>query len=107
LFVVAIDAPHRRVIVGPRASLRATSISLHDVNWLADPAEAAECSVKVRSMRAPVSARVAASANGAAVVQLAEPEEAVAPGQACVFYKGSQVLGGGWITRDKPLLDSP
>jgi tRNA-uridine 2-sulfurtransferase len=107
LFVVAIEAPQRRVVVGPRASLQATSIRLHDVNWLADPAEASECGVKVRSMRAPVSAQVTAGANGAAVVHLAEPEEAVAPGQACVFYKGSQVLGGGWIARDKPLLDSP
>jgi tRNA-specific 2-thiouridylase len=77
------------------------------VNWLADPAEAAECSVKVRSMRAPVPARVAAGVNGVAVVELLEPEEAVAPGQACVFYKGARVLGGGWISRDKPLLDSP
>lgn len=107
VFVVAIDAPNRRVVVGQRASLRATKVSLYDVNWLADPAEAMDCSVKVRSMRAPVAARVMAGANGTALVDLADPEEAVAPGQACVFYKGSRILGGGWIMRDKPLLDSP
>jgi tRNA-specific 2-thiouridylase len=30
-------------------------------------------------------------------VELAAPEDAIAPGQACVFYDGSRVLGGGWI----------
>ena len=34
---------------------------------------------------------------GAARVELLAPEDAVAPGQACVFYDGSHVLGGGWI----------
>jgi tRNA-specific 2-thiouridylase len=39
--------------------------------------------------------------DGGAVVELDQPEEAVAPGQACVVYDGDRVLGGGWITRDK------
>jgi tRNA-specific 2-thiouridylase len=51
-------------------------------------------------MRPPVAATVTPLADGAARVELAEPEEAIAPGQACVFYGGedSRVLGGGWIT---------
>ena len=56
-----------------------------------------ECSVKVRSMRPPVAATVTALGGGAARVALAAPEDAIAPGQACVFYDGSRVLGGGWI----------
>ena len=35
-------------------------------------------------------------------VELADPEYGVAPGQACVFYDGSRVLGGGWIRREAP-----
>jgi tRNA-specific 2-thiouridylase len=97
LFVLALDAARARVVVGPRSSLRTRNIALREVNWLADPAEAADCTVKVRSMRAPVSARVAAGEGGTASVELAEAEEAIAPGQACVFYKGDRVLGGGWI----------
>jgi len=56
--------------------------------------------VKVRSMRPPVAATVTPLAGAAARVELAAPEEAIAPGQACVFYEeaGSRVLGGGWIT---------
>jgi tRNA-specific 2-thiouridylase len=51
-------------------------------------------------MRPPVAATVTPLGNGAARVELAAPEEAIAPGQACVFYEeaGSRVLGGGWIT---------
>lgn len=98
LFVIRLDAENRRVVVGPRAALKTSRILLKDVNWLADPAEAAECSVKVRSMRPPVAARVLPCPDGAEV-ELVAPEEGVAPGQACVFYKQSRVLGGGWIAR--------
>ena len=97
LFVLALDGERARVIVGPRSSLRTQNIMLRDVNWLADPAEAADCVVKVRSMRAPAPARVIPGEDGAAAVEFVEAEEAIAPGQACVFYKGSRVLGGGWI----------
>ncbi|HUS56103.1 MAG TPA: aminomethyltransferase beta-barrel domain-containing protein, partial [Thermohalobaculum sp.] len=40
--------------------------------------------------------------DGRADVELLNPEEGVAPGQACVFYapEGSRVLGGGWIGRE-------
>ena len=97
LFVVALNAAEARVVVGPREALRTRNIVVQEVNWLADPAEAVDCAVKVRSMRAPVAARVTAGEGRAASIELAAAEEAVAPGQACVFYKGSRVLGGGWI----------
>jgi tRNA-specific 2-thiouridylase len=97
MFVLALDAARARVVVGPRSSLITRNIALREVNWLADPAEAADCAVKVRSMRAPVPARVVAGEGGTVSVELAEAEEAIAPGQACVFYKGDRVLGGGWI----------
>jgi tRNA-specific 2-thiouridylase len=98
LFVQRLDAANARVVVGPRSSLKCRSIVLRDVNWLADPVDAKACAVKVRSMRPPVAATVTAGADASAVVELVHGEEAIAPGQACVFYKGSRVLGGGWIT---------
>ncbi len=101
LFVVAIDAARKRVVVGPRAALKARTILLRDVNWLAPSDRVVECAVKVRSMRPPVPAEVAALGNGHAIVTLHAPEEAIAPGQACVFYErdGTRVLGGGWIAK--------
>jgi tRNA-uridine 2-sulfurtransferase len=96
LFVLRLDAAKAEVVVGPRGALKSGRVVLKAVNWLADPSQAAQCTVKLRSMRPAVPAKVAADGAGA-VVELMEPEEAVAPGQACVFYDGSRVLGGGWI----------
>ena len=95
--MLSLDAARARVVVGPRSSLRTQSISLRDVNWLVDPLADSDCTVKVRSMRTPAAARVSAGAGRTATVEFAVPEEAIAPGQACVFYLGSRVLGGGWI----------
>jgi len=101
LFVLKLDAPNRRVVVGPREALRIRNIALRDVNWLVPSSGPFECTVKVRSTRPPVAARVTPLADGAAEVELLGIEEAVAPGQACVFYEttGTRVLGGGWIAR--------
>jgi len=97
LFVLKLDAANARVVVGPRAALAASAITLREVNWLAPVSGMIECAVKVRSMRPPVPARVTPLDAGGARVELLAPEDSVAPGQACVFYDGSRVLGGGWI----------
>jgi tRNA-specific 2-thiouridylase len=104
LFVVSLDAARARVVVGSRDSIRVRTIELGDVNWLMVPPAVLDCVVKVRSMRPPVPARVVAGADGRATVELAAGEDAVAPGQACVFYEtgGTRVLGGGWITATAP-----
>lgn len=99
IFVVGLDAPSKRVIVGPREALRVKNITLSNINWLT-PFEG-DCRVKTRSTRAPGPARVRPLEGGAAIVELPSGEEGVAPGQACVFYAedGSRVLGGGWIVK--------
>jgi tRNA-specific 2-thiouridylase len=110
LFVVRLDPEARRVIVGPRSALARRTIPLAEVNWLGDaPFEAAppdgwEALVRVRSTRPPKPARLHPAPGNRAQVELLDPEEGVAPGQACVFYapEGSRVLGGGWITRPEP-----
>jgi tRNA-specific 2-thiouridylase len=99
LFVTHLDANSRRVVVGPRDALRTRIIRLESVNWLAPSATALSCTVKVRSTRSPTRAVVTPLHGATAVVELLEGEDAVAPGQACVFYEegGTRVLGGGWI----------
>jgi tRNA-specific 2-thiouridylase len=107
LFVVRLDAEARQVVVGPREALATSSVSVAEVNWLGDAALQAapeggwEVAVRVRSTRRPVPARLHPDDRGRVRVELLRPEEAVAPGQACVFYaaEGSRVLGGGWIVR--------
>ena len=99
LFVLKLDPVNAKVVVGPRSALGSSIITLKEVNWLAAHDTAFAARVKVRSMRPPVAAIVTPLPGGAARVELAAPEEAIAPGQACVFYEeaGSRVLGGGWI----------
>jgi tRNA-specific 2-thiouridylase len=99
LFVLKLDPVNARVIVGPRSCLGSSTITLRDVNWLGPHCQPFEARVKVRSMRPPVAATVTPLPHHGARVELAAPEEAIAPGQACVFYEsgGSRVLGGGWI----------
>jgi tRNA-specific 2-thiouridylase len=99
LYVLSLDPARARVLVGPKESLRVRSIVLREVNWLAPRSGAVECSVKVRSTREPVMARVTPVEDGGAIVELPAGETAVAPGQACVLYDGTQVLGGGWIAK--------
>jgi tRNA-specific 2-thiouridylase len=102
--VVRLDPVRRRLVVGPKSALGITAVRLGNVNWLAhqsseDEGEAVE--IKLRSAAAPVPARLWLDGRGGARVELAEPQLGVAPGQACVFYRGSRVLGGGWIRRDE------
>ena len=101
LFVLKLDAAKAQVVVGPRAALASRAITLRDVNWLTVERAPFDCLVKVRSMRPAVPARVIPQADGARV-ELLNPEEAVAPGQACVFYRDGRVLGGGWIKDADP-----
>ncbi len=93
--VVALDATTRRVVVGRRGG-GVTRVGLRDVHWLIPPpADALRCMVKLRAREAPHGAWVH---DAGAVVELDEPA-LPAPGQACVFYDGTRVLGGGFIRR--------
>jgi len=110
LYVVHLDAARARVVVGPREALETHRIHLRDVNWLGDAPladigpEGIEVFAKVRSTRPPRPAVLRREA-GATVVDLADGESGVAPGQACVLYAedgdDARVLGGGFIERSE------
>jgi tRNA-uridine 2-sulfurtransferase len=102
LYVVRLELESRRVVVGPRAALPCAGVELTEVNWLGDgplPDGGVELEVKHRAQEPAVRAHLRATGEGRARVAFAEPQAGVAPGQACVFYRGSRVLGGGWIER--------
>ncbi|MCW5718394.1 MAG: tRNA 2-thiouridine(34) synthase MnmA [Bauldia sp.] len=107
LYVVHLDPAARRVVVGPRSALLTQELVLSGVNWLGDvPLDRApqgvEVEARIRSTRPPRPARVFVR-DGVVRVELAEGENGVAPGQACVFYDGAgpgaRLLGGGFIAR--------
>ncbi len=101
-YVVRIEPETRRIVIGPRDALATRTVCVSGVNWLGgavEPGREIECEVKLRNTMAPVAARLKLDRDGGAVVELAGPEFGVSPGQACVFYDGDRVLGGGWIAR--------
>lgn len=86
------------VIVGPKTSLARKILRLKDVNWLG-PVDGLPCAlqVKIRSSSTLMSATLDKNYS----VTLDQAEYGIAPGQACVFYNKTQVLGGGWITHSE------
>ena len=103
IYVLRLDAASRRVVVGPKAALATRVIPVREINWLGDaPLESQaewHLEVKVRSTRPPRAAILRPLSATEAEVELLDPEDGVAAGQACVFYEAgsSRVLGGGWV----------
>ncbi len=98
LYVIRLNPENHQVIVGPYEALACKEIWIKQVNWLGDPQEdPVICQVKVRSSRAAVPATLSLMADKHARVVFSTPEYGVSAGQACVFYQGTRVLGGGWI----------
>jgi tRNA-specific 2-thiouridylase len=100
LYVARLEPGTRRVVVGPRAALPQSTIVARAMNWLIPPPIAPmACQVKLRARETPQPAVVVWDAEKAEIsVVPAEPAIA-APGQACVLYDGTRVLGGGVIAR--------
>src|SRR5262245_28249109 len=98
-YVLQIVPATNEVVVGDREELLASGLLASRVNWLLEtpPAHPLQCEVKIRYRHPATPATVLALPDGGARVEFVEPQSAVTPGQAVVFYDGSRVLGGGWI----------
>jgi len=101
LYVVAIDAERNRVIVGESEDLLSREFSAAGVNWVAcdEPTVPVRAEVRVRYRHEAAPATIEVTGEGRARVRFDEPQRAITPGQATVFYRGDEVLGGGWIVR--------
>ncbi|MDT7605425.1 MAG: tRNA-uridine 2-sulfurtransferase [Acidobacteriota bacterium] len=101
LYVVQIDATRRRVVVGGDEELLSREFTAAGVNWIAfdEPADPVRAEVRVRYRHEAAPATVEMIGDGRARVVFDEPQRAITPGQATVFYRGEEVLGGGWIAR--------
>jgi len=114
LYVIALDRTQNRVVVGGNDELLRRRCLVREVNWIRPVEDGEEfgASVKIRNKHVAAPARVkavavkseaadlrrSAPATGwVAEVEFVEPQRAITPGQAAVFYDGDEVVGGGWI----------
>ncbi len=103
-YVLDIDVPKNRVVVGGIDELFATGLTANDVNWIDPEAQDAArtglsgVEAKIRYRHAGAACVVTSNDDGTIRMEFSEPQKAVTPGQAVVIYRGEEVLGGGWIT---------
>jgi len=101
LYVIGIDAALNQIVVGEQDDLLVTEFIAARVNWIAfdNPTTPVRAEVRVRYRHTPASATITPLEGARAQVVFDEPQRAITPGQATVFYRGDEVLGGGWIVR--------
>ena len=99
LYVLKIDAECGEVTVGPRAALERATVSASRMNWIARdaPVDWQSASAQIRHRHTAALGQLRATETDRAEFVFDEPQLAVAPGQAVVFYDGDLVIGGGWI----------
>ncbi len=99
LYVLQIEPGENRVVVGEEKDLLAPGLHGERLHWIGPaPQGPVEATVKIRSRHPGVEARIRPLGEGRVEIDFAHPQRGVTPGQAAVFYQGSRVLGGCWIT---------
>jgi tRNA-specific 2-thiouridylase len=99
LYVLEIRPDSAEVVVGPREALERRTLTASLVNWVSgEPAvDWTRVSAQIRHRHAAAPARVRAIDAARAELEFDDPQSAITPGQAVVFYDGDVVVGGGWI----------
>jgi tRNA-uridine 2-sulfurtransferase len=100
--VLGVEAENNRVIVGYDDELLAGEFTAAGVNWIAfdNPTTPVDAEVRVRYRHTAAPAIITPLPGNRAQVKFDEPQRAITPGQATVFYRGDEVVGGGWIVKN-------
>ncbi len=108
LYVVEIEPETRRVIVGNDEELWHSAYRVERCSWGKDGEVVPGTSVmaKIRHSHEGAMAKLYPEGGGRVLVELEEPQRAITPGQASVFYSGDTILGGGWIMKGQPMSRS-
>lgn len=105
-YVVGFDHRNNVLVVGREEQLLNTELVATNTNWVRpiDEMRTIDCSARVRSRSEEAPCEVIAYENNTVRVRFKNPQRAITPGQAIVFYSGEEVLGGGFIERAGPVL---
>ncbi len=97
--MLAIDPDRNAVVVGLRDEVFGSELVAAEVNWtsIEKPTRPIAVEAKIRYLHKQAEALVTPMGNGKAHVRFEQPQMAIAPGQAVVFYQEDAVVGGGTI----------
>lgn len=102
LYVIQIERAKNQIVVGEAEDLESTEFIARGVNWIVfdEPSDPVRASVKVRYRHEPAPATIHPLPERTARIVFDDPQRAITPGQATIFYNGDEVVGGGWIVRN-------
>jgi tRNA-specific 2-thiouridylase len=100
-FVVGYDTKAQALIVGPEQYLFNSELTATDVNWIRpmDQLRGIRCKARIRSRHDEADCQVTCFENNRIHVEFDQPQRAITPGQAIVFYQGNEAIGGAFIER--------
>ena len=101
LYVIGINSDTNRVTVGQQEELLSDEFTAAGVNWIAidDPTKPVRAQVRARYRHTAAPATITPLPDARVRVRFDEPQRAITPGQAAVFYRGDELIGGGWIVK--------
>jgi len=99
LYVIQIRGEQKQVVVGEDEALWSRGLRAREVNWIAieDLQAPLRARVKIRHRHEAAVALIEKAGEREVQVTFEQPQRAITPGQAAVFYDGDRVVGGGWI----------
>jgi len=99
LYVLEIRGDKRQVVVGGADELLSPTLRAKRLNWIAieDLCQPMRVRTKIRHRHEAALSTIERVSDDAVLVTFDEPQRAITPGQAAVFYDGDTVVGGGWI----------
>ena len=98
LYVIKVDPESNKVVVGEENDISRTTLMASDVIWINEsPSDEIRVKTRIRYRHRESDSVVRMRSDGEALVEFKDPQRAITPGQAVVFYESDRVLGGGWI----------
>ena len=97
-YVIRLDTDRNRLTVGAKKDLLSSECQVDEINWIGKkPTLPMDVHTRVRYRSKEAPSMVFPLGKSSVIVRFKNPQTAVTPGQGAVFYRGDEILGGGWI----------